>query len=208
MVYINKVYTRSGDQGITGLGDGSRVSKAHPRIQAIGAIDELNAAIGIVRSQKYPTANDIEKIDTEEDRIGPKAELQICDELTAIQHDLFDLGADLCTPLREDGRLRIVPDHTAKLETAIDYYTSLLQPLHSFVLPGGNLIASYVHLARTICRRAERDIITMADAATINPEIIVYLNRLSDYLFVAGRIFNHRGASDVLWTPGKNLPKP
>jgi cob(I)alamin adenosyltransferase len=207
MVYINKVYTRSGDQGITGLGDGSRVSKAHPRIQAIGAVDELNAAIGIVRSQHYTTANDIEKIDIEENRIGLKAELQIRDELIAIQHDLFDLGADLCTPLHEDGKLRIVPEHITKLEASIDYYTSLLQPLHSFVLPGGNLIASYVHLARTICRRAERDIITMADASTINPEIIVYLNRLSDYLFVAGRIFNNRGESDVLWTPGKNLPK-
>lgn len=207
MVYINKVYTRSGDQGITGLGDGSRVSKTHPRIQAIGAVDELNAAIGIVRSRKLPTASDIEKVESEEIRHQLKIELQICDELTAIQHDLFDLGADLCTPLHEDGRLRILPEHTLKLEASIDAYTALLKPLHSFVLPGGTPIASYLHLARTICRRAERDIIALADATTINPEIIVYLNRLSDYLFVVGRIFNRFGESDILWTPGKNLQK-
>lgn len=207
MVYINKVYTRSGDQGTTGLGDGSRVSKTHPRIQAIGAVDELNAAIGIVRSRKYPTANDIEKVESEEIRLHLKTELRICDELTAIQHDLFDLGADLCTPLHEDGRLRIIPEHTLKLEASIDAYTALLQPLRSFVLPGGTPVASYLHLARTICRRAERDIITLADATTINPEIIIYLNRLSDYLFVVGRIFNKFGESDILWTPGKNLQK-
>lgn len=207
MVYINKVYTKSGDQGVTGLGDGSRVSKTHPRIQAIGAIDELNATIGMIRSHRHPTINDIEKIDDEPSKTGLKAGLQVMEELISIQHDLFDMGADLCTPLHEDGQLRMMPEHTTKLESSIDYYTSLLKPLHSFVLPGGSSLAAHAHLARTVCRRAERDIIVLANMTTINPEIIVYLNRLSDYLFVAGRIFNNRGESDVLWTPGKSLRK-
>lgn len=195
MVYINKVYTKNGDQGNTTLGDGSSISKTHPRIHAIGSVDELNAHIGVIilhwKDVMLPTNNDFTHRD----------------ELIAIQHDLFDLGADLCTPLSEEDKLRITQDHITKLEKAIDKYTERLQPLRSFVLPGGSTVATWSHLARTVCRRAERDIVALANNTTINPQILVYLNRLSDYLFVIGRIFNNNGTMDVLWEPGKNLKK-
>jgi cob(I)alamin adenosyltransferase len=184
MVRLTRIYTRGGDRGETSLGDGSRVPKQSLRVEAFGTVDEANAAIGLARL--HTTG--------EEDAM-----------LGRVQNDLFDLGADLCTP--EDGRkaagaLRIVAAQVARLEAEIDAMNASLRPLDSFILPGGSPAAAYLHLARTVTRRAERLACALAAAEPINPEAVKYLNRLSDHLFVLGRRLNDNGAGDVLWRPG------
>jgi cob(I)alamin adenosyltransferase len=184
MVRLTRIYTRGGDKGETSLGDGSRVAKQSLRVEAYGTVDEANAAIGLARLH----------VDADADAI-----------LARIQNDLFDLGADLCTP--EDGRraagaLRIVAAQVARLEAEIDAMNAALRPLDSFILPSGTAAAAYLHLARTVTRRAERLVCALAAAEPVNPEAVKYLNRLSDHLFVLGRRVNDNGARDVLWQPG------
>jgi len=184
MVKLTRIYTRGGDKGKTSLGDGTRIAKQSLRVEAFGTVDEANAAIGLARLQ----------VSGEEDAM-----------LARIQNDLFDLGADLCTPeggRRSAGALRVVAAQVKRLETEIDRMNAQLQPLTSFVLPGGSPAASYLHLARTVTRRAERLVCALATAERVNPEAIKYLNRLSDHLFVLGRRLNDNGARDVLWRPG------
>ncbi|HEV2303117.1 MAG TPA: cob(I)yrinic acid a,c-diamide adenosyltransferase [Stellaceae bacterium] len=186
MVRLTRIYTRGGDGGETSLGDGARVKKHAPRVAAFGTVDEANAAVGLARLHA----------DAEADAM-----------LARIQHDLFDLGADLCTP--EGGRrggaaLRIVAAQVARLEREIDQMNKALSPLDSFVLPGGSPAAAYLHLARTVVRRAERLVAALALVEKVNPEALKYLNRLSDHLFVLGRRLNDNGARDVLWRPGAN----
>src|SRR5260370_29104760 len=186
MVYLSRIYTKAGDKGETALGDSARVPKDHPRVSAYGSVDELNAVLGLLLTQ----APDM-----------PEAEL-----LRSIQNDLFDVGADLCVPLPPAGepekRLRVQPGQAERLEKAIDRLNAVLQPLKSFVLPGGSAAAAWCHLARTVCRRAERDIVTLARTEAVNPQVLVYLNRLSDFLFVLARVLNANGNQDVLWVPG------
>jgi cob(I)alamin adenosyltransferase len=192
MVYLSKIYTKTGDQGETGLGYGSRVAKDHPRVAAYGSVDELNAVLGLALC----SATDLEPA--------------ITALLRDIQNDLFDVGADLCVPqtaAEAPGKvLRIQPAQAARLEVAIDHWNLPLKPLRSFVLPGGSLAAAWCHLARTVCRRAERDLVTLARTEAINPHVLIYLNRLSDLLFVLARIGNDQGKKDVLWEPGKSNP--
>lgn len=191
MVKLNKIYTRTGDKGTTGLGTGERVSKDHLRIAAYGTVDETNATIGLVRLH-----------------LGAHPDLD--KQLERIQNDLFDLGADLCVPDRGEKLsyepLRMSDDQAARLEAEIDAMNADLKPLNSFVLPGGTAAAAYLHLARTVCRRAEREMVALAAAngEPVSDAAIKYINRLSDYLFVASRFVNDRGAGDVLWVPGKN----
>ena len=182
MVKLNKIYTRTGDGGTTGLVDGSRVSKADPRLAAIGDVDEANSAIGVALSS-------IESGD-------------LRTELTRIQNDLFDLGADLATPGEIAGALRITPHQSALVEAAIDRLNADLSPLTSFILPAGDPGAATLHLARAITRRAERAAVFAAAHVDISPEILIYLNRLSDFLFVAARHVNQTADGDVLWVPG------
>ena len=184
MVRLTRIYTRGGDKGDTSLGDGSRVPKQSLRVEAYGTVDEANAVIGLARLHADPEADAM---------------------LARIQNDLFDLGADLCTP--EDGRraagaLRIVAAQIVRLEQEIDAMNARLGPLDSFILPGGTAAAAHLHLARTVTRRAERLICALAAAEPVNPEAVKYLNRLSDHLFVLGRRVNDNGARDVLWQPG------
>jgi cob(I)alamin adenosyltransferase len=185
MVYLSRIYTRTGDQGGTGLGDGSRVSKDDPRVCAYGTVDELNAVLGLLLTLE-----------------PPEAEL-----LRAIQNDLFDVGADLCCPPpadeKEGERLRVQPSQATRLEEAIDSLNANLSPLKSFILPGGTPAAAWCHLARTVCRRAEREVVTLMRDEKVNDQVLIYLNRLSDLLFVLGRVCNEGGARDVLWVPGK-----
>jgi cob(I)alamin adenosyltransferase len=191
MVVLNRIYTRTGDDGTTALGSGERRPKYDLRIAAYGTVDETNAAIGIVRLY-----------------LADARELDAM--LGLIQNDLFDLGADLCTP--ETGRnvgrerLRIVEPQVARLEQEIDALNAELAPLNSFVLPGGTPAAAYLHLARTICRRAERMMAELAaqPGEPVSAPALKYVNRLSDFLFVAARHANHGGAGDVLWAPGAN----
>jgi cob(I)alamin adenosyltransferase len=186
MVRLTRIYTRGGDSGDTSLGDGARVPKHALRVAAYGTVDEANAAIGIARLH----------VDAESDEL-----------LGRIQNDLFDLGADLCTPeggRRAAGALRIVPAQTERLEREIDAINATLAPLESFILPGGSAAAAHLHLARTVVRRAERLVSELAQAESVNPEALKYLNRLSDHLFVLGRRLNDSGAQDVLWRPGAN----
>ncbi len=186
MVKLTKIYTRTGDKGTTGLGDGTRVAKHGPRVSAYGAVDEANAVVGLVRLH----------VTGELDR-----------ELARVQNDLFDLGADLCTPEIEDPPyppLRIGEAQIQWLESCIDRMNQDLPTLRSFVLPGGTSAAAYLHLGRTVARRAERDISALAEEESINPLTLQYTNRLSDYLFVAARWVNKDAAGDVLWVPGKN----
>ena len=191
MVFLSRIYTKSGDGGDTGLGDGKRVPKDDPRVAAYGTVDELNAVLGLLLAQA-PSDN---------------AEKSILDLLRTVQNDLFDVGADLCVPLTEGeppGKvLRVRPEQAVRLEHAIDQFNERLQPLSSFILPGGTQTAAWCHLARTICRRAEREVVTLARAERINPQVIVYLNRLSDLLFVLARVCNRDGRDDVLWVPGQ-----
>jgi cob(I)alamin adenosyltransferase len=184
MVKLNRIYTRTGDAGQTGLGDGTRADKDALRLQALGSVDEANAALGLAR---LATAGDIDLM------------------LSRIQNDLFDLGADLCVPEKggEDGpHLRIVPEQVERLEHEIDAMNATLAPLNSFVLPGGTPLAAELHLARTIVRRAERDMVTLAKTEKVGAAALAYINRLSDHLFVLSRIAN--AGNDVLWVPGKN----
>jgi len=181
LVKLTKIYTRTGDEGTTGLVDGSRRSKAEPRMVAIGEVDEANSAIGVALLSVE----------------GPLAA-----QLTMIQNDLFDLGADLATPGEIEGALRIVPEQVARLEAEIDAINASLSPLTSFILPGGSAASAHLHLARAIARRAERAAVALAEQEAINPPALAYLNRLSDWLFVAARTMNQSGASDVLWVPG------
>jgi len=186
MVRLTRIYTRGGDAGDTSLGDGSRVPKHALRVAAYGTVDEANAAIGIARLHA----------DAESDEV-----------LGRIQNDLFDLGADLCTPeggRRAAGALRMVPAQTERLEREIDAMNATLAPLDSFILPGGTAAAAHLHLARTVVRRAERLVSELARAESVNPEALKYLNRLSDHLFVLGRRLNDSGTRDVLWRPGAN----
>ena len=189
MVKLNKIYTRTGDDGTTGLGSGERRKKYDLRVAAYGTIDEANAAIGVARLH---TADD--------------ASLDAA--LARIQNDLFDLGADLSVPQREGKteRLRVLPTQVERLERDIDTLNAKLSPLTSFLLPGGTPAAAYLHLARTICRRAERMVVELAGKPEepVTDAAIQYLNRLSDFLFVASRAANNNGAGDVLWVPGQN----
>ena len=191
MVKLNKIYTRTGDDGTTGLGTGERRKKYDLRIAAYGTIDEVNAAIGLAR------------LHTSDDASLDAA-------LSRIQNDLFDVGADLCTPGKGKGpggaRLTVTEKQVTWLESEIDRLNADLEPLRSFVLPGGSAAAAYLHLARTICRRAERLVAELKDKAgeSVTAEVLKYVNRLSDFLFVASRYANGKGADDVLWQPGQN----
>ncbi len=193
MVYLSRIYTKSGDRGETGLGDGSRVPKNHPRVAAYGTVDELNAILGLLLAQ-HPDGLEA-------------AELR--ELLRTIQNDLFDVGADLCVPPTADEpagqRLRVRPEQSERLEKAIDRWNEGLAPLRSFVLPGGSGTAAWCHLARTVCRRAERDVVALLRTELVNPAVVVYLNRLSDLLFVLARVYNRSGQEDVLWIPGKTV---
>jgi cob(I)alamin adenosyltransferase len=185
MVKLNKIYTKTGDSGETGLSDGSRVAKISARIAAIGAVDETNSAIGIAR------------LDAEGDTDAM---------LARIQNDLFDLGADLSMPKESEPEapLRILPLQVERLEREIDMMNAELEPLQSFVLPGGTALAAHLHLARAIARRAERAIAQLAAEETVNPSALHYANRLSDHLFVMARFANKDSMGDVLWVPGKH----
>ncbi len=181
MVRLTRIYTRGGDGGETSLGDGIRVPKHTPRVEAFGTVDEANAVIGLCRLH---SAGQVDAM------------------LARIQNDLFDLGADLCVPAG-DG-LRIVAGQVERLEREIDALNAALRPLDSFVLPGGSPLAAHLHQARTVTRRAERLTTALAAAEPVNPEAIKYLNRLSDHLFVLSRHANRDGEDDVLWIPGHN----
>ena len=185
MVKLTRIYTKGGDKGTTSLGTGKRVPKHDQRVAAFGTVDEANAAIGIARLH---TSGDADAA------------------LARIQNDLFDLGADLCAPEGEGtkDRLRIIDAQVERLEQEIDAMNAELAPLNSFVLPGGSAASAYLHLARTIARRAERDITRLAESEAVNPAAIRYINRLSDHLFVLARYENDKGAKDVLWEPGAN----
>lgn len=190
MVKLTRIYTRGGDGGQTSLGDGARVAKHDPRVAAYGTVDEANATIGLARLHTEGALDAM---------------------LGRVQNDLFDLGADLCRPESDPGggdpkrgALRINAAQVARLEAEIDAVNANLAALTSFVLPGGTPAAAYLHLARTISRRAERDMTALAMAETVNPEAVRYINRLSDLLFVLARHANNDGAQDVLWEPGAN----
>ncbi|GAA0582322.1 cob(I)yrinic acid a,c-diamide adenosyltransferase [Caenispirillum bisanense] len=190
MVQLTRIYTRGGDTGRTSLGNGTRVPKHALRVEAYGTVDETNAVLGIARLHTAGSAEDA--------------------MLMRIQNDLFDLGADLCVPPAEGEEasempaLRIVADQVERLEREIDSMNADLTPLKSFVLPGGAPAAAQLHLARTVCRRAERCITALAETEAVNPEAIRYINRLSDHLFVLARYVNAQGPGDVLWVPGGN----
>ena len=182
-VRLTKIYTRMGDAGETSLGDGSRVSKLDGRIAAFGAVDELNAAVGAVVSGACPAP--------------------IRDVLLCVQNELFDLGADLSVPLEHEGRLRTTQEQVDRLEADCDRFNAELPELRSFVLPGGTEAAARLHVARTICRRAERDALEAAGVHAISPLTLVYLNRLSDLLFILSRAANAAGGhEEPLWRPG------
>jgi cob(I)alamin adenosyltransferase len=186
MVTLTKIYTRGGDKGQTSLGDGRRVAKHDLRVEAYGTVDETNGVIGLARLYTEGAADAM---------------------LSRIQNDLFDLGADLCTPetgRKAEGALRIIESQVERLESEIDAMNAELQPLTSFILPGGTPASAYLHLARTVARRAERLMTRLAEAEPINPVTIRYINRVSDHLFVLARVLNNNGASDVLWVPGGN----
>lgn len=191
MVRLNKIYTRTGDAGTTGLGTGERVRKDDLRIIAYGTVDETNATIGMVR-------------------LHLSGHPGLDAKLGRIQNDLFDLGADLCVPDRgeklEFEALRITDGQVTRLEAEIDEMNAELKPLKSFILPGGSPASAALHVARTVCRRAERDMVSLAavDGEPVSAAAMKYINRLSDFLFVAGRYVNDRGKSDVLWVPGQN----
>jgi cob(I)alamin adenosyltransferase len=192
MVKLTKIYTRTGDKGTTGLGTGQRVPKSHPRVEAYGSVDETNAFLGVALQSAQDTHRDLLK------------------HLELIQHDLFDLGADLCTPIADDevpdSALRITNLQIKQLEDLIDLYNADLEALTSFVLPGGSKLAADLHVVRTVCRRAEREVAKLIELEPEQTSILTmhYLNRLSDLLFVLSRVANADGKHDVLWVPGKN----
>ncbi len=184
MVTLTKIYTRGGDTGRTSLGDGTRVAKHDLRVAAYGTVDETNAVIGLARLEAKGEADAM---------------------LARIQNDLFDLGADLCTPgagRKADGALRIVDAQVERLEREIDQMNAELKPLTSFVLPGGTAVAAHLHLARTVCRRAERLVSELVEKEPVHAAALKYINRLSDHLFVLARLLNDKGRRDVLWVPG------
>jgi cob(I)alamin adenosyltransferase len=191
MVVLNRIYTRTGDDGTTALGTGARRPKYDLRIESYGTVDETNSVIGLAR-------------------LHTAAMPELDAMLGRIQNDLFDLGADLCTP--DDGTkldwepLRMVDSQVKRLETEIDTLNARLKPLRSFILPGGSPAAAFLHQARTVCRRAERLMVHLAadPAERVGPPALRYVNRLSDFLFVAGRVANEDGAADILWVPGQN----
>ena len=196
MVKLNKIYTKTGDDGTTGLSDGSRVKKYDLRPSAYGTIDELNSVLGLI----------ISYIEEKKDFINCDYKYEIS-LLKKIQNDLFDIGADLSTPINnkeQKNDLRILESQVLGLERSIDKYNKYLLPLKSFILPGGSMISAWTHLARTIARRAEREIVKLSDEEEINKFSLIYLNRLSDLLFVMCRFFNNKGQNDVLWQPGQN----
>ena len=186
MVQLTRIYTKGGDKGKTSLGNGKRVAKHDRRVAAYGTVDEANATLGLARLHCVGTAAEI---------------------LARVQNDLFDLGGDLCTPEEESPKyppLRVTASQVERLEREIDALNAELQPLKTFVLPGGSPAAAHLHLARTVARRAEREITELATKEAVNPEAIRYINRLSDLLFVMARHVNTLGQSDLLWTPGAN----
>jgi len=189
VVKLDRIYTRGGDRGATSLGDGTRVSKTDPRITAYAAVDELNAVLGVVLLQRGLT-------------------IALRRDLRAIQNELFDVGADLCVPLVAGevpgARLRIDAPCVQRLEAEIDAATAKQAPLQSFILPGGSAAAAWLHMARVVCRRAEIEVVRLRerDADSVNDQVLVYLNRLSDLLFVLARRVNRDGRDDVLWIPG------
>lgn len=189
MVVLNKIYTRTGDKGTTALGNGDRVSKHDARVNAYGTSDELNAFVGVARLAAEDTMDE---------------------RLALIQNDLFDLGADLCRPdLEKDAEaeyppLRMVEAQVKRLEAEIDEMNAALSPLRSFILPGGAALAAHLHVCRTVARRAERLTTELAGDEEVNTYVITYLNRLSDWFFVAARVANENGENDVLWVPGAN----
>lgn len=194
MVYLNRISTGSGDEGETSLGDGTRVPKTHPRIAACGAVDELNSVIGVALSVGLPEA--------------------IAERLRKVQNDLFDLGADLCVPIHGDSSpehkadsssaspLRVSKKQVERLDRWIEKINETLRPLTSFVLPGGTPASARLHHARAVCRRVEIDVRRLAETEPVNPHVSIYLNRLSDLLFVMARACNNGGRNDLLWTPG------
>lgn len=189
MVVLNKIYTKTGDAGETALGNGVRIAKHSVRVTAYGTSDELNSHLGVAR-------------------LVAKGDMDVM--LSRIQNDLFDLGADLCTPDIENDdtaeypRLRMLDSQVKRLESEIDEMNSNLETLRSFILPGGSALAAHLHVCRTVARRAERLCVELATMETINPEAVKYLNRLSDWFFVAARVANNGGKDDVLWVPGAN----
>ena len=189
MVVLNKIYTKTGDAGETALGNGARVAKHAMRVTAYGTVDELNSFLGVAR-------------------LEAKGELD--QALSRIQNDLFDLGADLCRPdMEKDAEseyppLRMVNAQVSRLESEIDAMNAMLEPLRSFILPGGSALSAHLHVCRTVARRAERLSVELATMEAINPAAVKYLNRLSDWFFVAARIANNNGKDDVLWVPGAN----
>jgi cob(I)alamin adenosyltransferase len=187
MVTLSRIYTKTGDAGETSLGEHSRVSKDHPRVIASGEVDELNAAIGLVAAN------------------APQFEPVL---IRSIQNDLFDVGADLCVPAQAnetaDAVLRVSEGQVQRLEREIDRLNEPIPTATSFILPGGTVSAAWLHLARTVCRRAERTMVTLMKKEPINPQALIYLNRLSDLLFVMARSANDAGRKDVLWVPGKS----
>ena len=190
MVQLTRIYTRGGDAGETSLGSGARVAKYDCRVAAYGTVDETNAVVGITRLHTTDSP-DVDAM------------------LARIQNDLFDLGADLCTPdsdaraaSKQEGALRIVAAQVERLEGEIDLLNANLEPLNSFILPGGTAAAAHLHLARTIARRAERLMVELASAEPVNPAALQYINRLSDHFFVLARHLNDGGSADVLWVPG------
>ena len=184
-VRLTKIYTRGGDAGETSLGDGSRVSKLDARIAAYGTVDELNAAVGVVVAGGCPET--------------------IRDVLVRVQNELFDLGADLSVPIEHEARLRVTQDQVDRLEDECDRFNAELPELKSFVLPGGSEAAARLHVARTVCRRAEREALVAAGAHDVNPLALVYLNRLSDLLFILARAANAAdGRAEPLWRPGSS----
>ncbi len=189
MVVLNKIYTKTGDSGETALGDGTRVPKTSPRVAAYGTVDEVNATVGLARLHASGDMDDM---------------------LALIQNDLFDLGADLCRPEMDKDKdaeyppLRLAASQVERLEGEIDAMNANLATLRSFILPGGSPLAAHLHLCRTVSRRAERLAVELAASESVNPAAVKYLNRLSDWFFVASRVANENGAKDVLWVPGAN----
>jgi len=192
MVVLNRIYTKTGDAGTTALGTGERVPKTSPRIAAYGTVDETNAAVGVARTHLAGSEPDVDAM------------------LLRIQNDLFDLGADLCVPDKGEKLayepLRVADAQVARLEQEIDQMNASLEPLRSFVLPGGTPAGAALHVARTVSRRAERMMVELVNVPgeTVSPPALKYINRLSDFLFVASRYVNDRGKGDILWVPGKN----